>query len=101
MVCNVSDSLCRKRRLERERRTIRAMIGIYCLDHHGTSKLCPNCVELLTYATERIEKRTFQTQKPICSICSVHCYKPAMRERVRHVMRYAGPRMVIRHPVLT
>jgi hypothetical protein len=31
----------------------------------------------------------------------VHCYKPDMREKVRAVMRYAGPRMLRRHPVLS
>ena len=32
--------------------------------------------------------------------CPVHCYEAAMRERVRQVMRYAGPRMLLRHPIL-
>jgi hypothetical protein len=30
----------------------------------------------------------------------VHCYKPAMREQIRVVMRYSGPRMAQRHPLL-
>jgi predicted amidophosphoribosyltransferase len=91
----------RQKRLDRERRTIHLMIEIYCRGHHETLKLCPNCVELLAYAIERIGKCTFRAQKPACSTCSVHCYKPAMRERVRHVMSYAGPRMLIYHPILT
>ena len=32
--------------------------------------------------------------------CPVHCYETTMRERVRQVMRYAGPRALLRHPVL-
>ena len=32
--------------------------------------------------------------------CPTHCYKPEMRERVRAVMRYSGPRMLREHPVL-
>ncbi|MCP4593416.1 MAG: nitrous oxide-stimulated promoter family protein, partial [bacterium] len=35
-----------------------------------------------------------------CSKCEVHCYKPQMRARVQAVMRYAGPRMMTRHPVM-
>jgi len=50
---------------------------------------------------ERIDECAFRAQKPACSKCSVHCYKPVMRERVRHVMRYAGPRMLVHHPILT
>ena len=30
----------------------------------------------------------------------MHCYKPDMRQKVRQVMRYAGPRMMLRHPIL-
>lgn len=28
------------------------------------------------------------------------CYAPEMRERIREVMRYSGPHMLIRHPLL-
>ena len=31
---------------------------------------------------------------------SVHCYQPQMREQIRQVMRYSGPRMLLYHPVL-
>ncbi len=89
-----------KIRLEREIRTIRAMITIYCRDRHAASELCPDCRELLDYAAERIHKCAVRPRKPVCSLCSIHCYKPAMREKVRDVMRYAGPRMLTRHPIL-
>jgi len=36
----------------------------------------------------------------VCNLCQVHCYSEAMRARVREVMRYAGPRMPLRHPWL-
>ena len=89
------------RRLDREKRTIRAMIGMYCRAHHAPADfLCPECAELLDYAVARTDRCRFGTDKPTCANCPVHCYKPAMRERVRTVMRYAGPRMLLRHPVL-
>ena len=89
-------------RLRRERSTIRAMISIYCRDLHGGSAagLCADCAALQGYALLRLDKCTFQQDKPTCVKCPVHCYKKDMREKVRVVMRYAGPKMLLRHPVL-
>ncbi len=92
----------RPARIARERKTVEAMIRIYCRGQHGTrSGLCAECGELLAYAHERLEKCRFGADKPTCANCPVHCYKPDMRERIRAVMRYAGPRMSYRHPILT
>lgn len=88
-------------RLAREKRTIETMIRMYCRDlHHPADKLCTDCTALLSYALQRLEHCTFGPEKPKCSACPVHCYKPAMREAIRSVMAYAGPRMLVRHPVL-
>lgn len=90
------------RRLNRERHTIHVMIGMYCqAHHHPNSALCEHCQELYTYAMQRIDKCPFQEKKSTCAKCPIHCYAPAMRERVRQVMRYVGPRMLFRHPLLT
>ncbi|MGD0021613.1 MAG: nitrous oxide-stimulated promoter family protein [Smithellaceae bacterium] len=88
--------------LEREYKAIVAMIGLSCRERHDTKKgkLCPACRELLTYAKARLDKCSYKEKKPTCARCPIHCYKPAMRERIRDVMRYAGPRMLRRHPVL-
>ncbi len=89
------------RRIKRERKTVEAMIRLYCRDHHGgEDELCPECGELLNYALARLDRCPFQENKPTCAKCPVHCYKPDRREKVRAVMRYAGPRMLRRHPVL-
>jgi predicted amidophosphoribosyltransferase len=88
-------------RLERERKTIEAMIRLHCRGVHGSKgKLCRECSELAEYARARIGKCPFQEEKTTCAKCPVHCFKPTMREKVRAVMRYAGPRMLYRHPVL-
>ncbi|MBN2785247.1 MAG: nitrous oxide-stimulated promoter family protein [Pontiellaceae bacterium] len=82
-------------------KTIRVMVRIYCRGHHESSQVpCPECAGLLKYAEQRIEKCPFGSDKPVCNRCSVHCYKPEMRERIREIMRYAGPRMPFLHPVL-
>ena len=89
-------------RLRRERLTIQAMFHIYCRDHHTPQDhlLCPACQEIEDYALARLVRCPFQENKPVCVRCAVHCYKPEMREQVRQVMRYAGPRMLLRHPML-
>jgi hypothetical protein len=91
------------RRLAREKKTIRAMIAIYCHGNHAAANdgnLCPQCNALLEYALARIDRCPFGAEKPPCAKCSVHCYKPSMREEVKAVMRYAGPRMLWKHPLL-
>lgn len=85
----------------RESRTIRAMIGIYCRAFHGASDgLCDGCERLLEYANGRLERCPFGAEKPACAYCPVHCYKATMRQQIKNVMRYAGPRMLYRHPIL-
>jgi ATP-dependent helicase YprA (DUF1998 family) len=87
--------------MERECKTLEAMIRLFCRRHHGKAAgPCPECNGLLSYARERLEKCPFGNGKPSCANCPVHCYKPAMRERIRAVMRHAGPRMIWSHPVL-
>lgn len=88
-------------RMRRERKTLQAMIVIYCRDHHGdTDGLCGECSDLRDYAFWRLEKCPFQEEKTTCANCAIHCYTPDRREQVREVMRYAGPRMIWRHPYL-
>jgi hypothetical protein len=91
------------RRIRREQQTIAAMLALYCGDYHGTaaSGLCAECAALLAYARRRLDICPFQEAKPACNRCEVHCYSARMRERVTAVMRYAGPRMLLRHPALS
>lgn len=91
-----------KGRLQRERLTMEKMVGIYCADHHGRSQdpPCRSCARFLAYAGERLAKCPYGASKPTCSNCPVHCYKAAQRDEARVIMRYAGPRMLLRHPWL-
>ncbi len=89
-------------RLSREWKTIAAMVHCYCEDHHHSgSDLCPECQGLLDYATVRLERCRFGEEKPTCAKCPVHCYQRNRREQVKVVMRYAGPRMIWKHPLLS
>ncbi len=89
------------RRLARERRTIEAMIRLYCRHEHGGEQgLCDECAALRDFAFLRLTKCPYGEQKPACANCPIHCYKPDRREQIRQVMRFAGPRMLLTHPVL-
>jgi len=84
-----------------ERKTVGKMIYIYCAAKHGTSEaLCANCAELNKYAQIKLERCRFGEDKPTCQKCMVHCYKPEMKIRIQEVMRFSGPRMILRSPVL-
>ena len=84
---------------QREKQVVAQMIRIYCKSKHGEKTLCPDCAELLRYAEERSDRCPFMETKTFCSNCSVHCYKPEMREKIRAVMRFSGPRMLLCRPV--
>lgn len=90
-----------KSRIDRERRTVKAMIRMFCRAHHeGHEDVCPDCSSLLEYAMRRLDRCPFAFEKPTCVKCKVHCYEPSKREAIRSVMRYSGPRMLLRHPYL-
>ena len=83
-----------------EKETVDCMIGIYCRGVHGTKRgeLCEACRQLQAYADLRTEKCPFMETKTFCSACKVHCYSKEMQEKIREVMKYAGPRMLFVHP---
>lgn len=85
---------------EKEKELVSQMIALYCKKQHGgLHGLCAECAELDTYARLRSDKCPFMETKTFCSNCKVHCYKPVMREKIREVMRFSGPRMIFTHPI--
>ena len=90
-----------KDHLKQEYKTMETMIRMYCKKFHSCDKnLCQECSDLLKYAEERLNNCKFGENKPTCDTCTIHCYKPDMREKVREAMRYAGPRMIYKHPIM-
>lgn len=81
-------------------KTVRFMIELYCRGKHKTKRgeLCNECNELWEYVQLRRSKCPFGDNKPFCSNCKIHCYKSEMRERIKAVMRYSGPRMMFYNP---
>ena len=84
---------------EREKVIVSRMIALYCRKNHGGKTLCPDCAALDAYARQRSDKCPFIETKTFCSNCRVHCYQPEMREKIRAVMRFSGPRMLFHHPI--
>jgi len=90
-----------QKRQERERRTVAAMIRLFCRARHGGGReLCAECDDLLRYTDARLAHCPFHAEKPTCAHCPVYCYAPQQREQICTVMRFAGPRMLWRHPLL-
>jgi hypothetical protein len=90
------------RRIGRELETARVMIELYCRGHHKANNgLCDDCQVLWDYTRMRVERCPFGRAKPTCVNCTVHCFKREMRDRIGEVMRYAGPKMPLRHPILS
>lgn len=84
---------------EKEKDVVTKMINIYCRSKHKPDKgLCAECETLNNYALLRLERCPFGEEKPTCGTCSIHCYKKDMREKIKMVMRFAGPRMLFIHP---
>ena len=91
-----------KKRLARELLTMQKMVGMYCGAQHGSDHdgYCESCREFLDYAELRLQKCPYGDDKPTCANCPIHCYKPRRKEQASAIMRFAGPRMLLRHPFL-
>lgn len=87
------------RRIEEEKAVVEQMIRLYCQKSEGHSELCTNCRELLDYAHSRLDRCRYGEDKPTCKKCPTHCYRPEMKERIKMVMRWSGPRMILYHPL--
>lgn len=89
-----------KRGYEEEAEVLTVMVRMSCRGRHGKEALCPDCAHLLAYGLNRLRDCPMGAEKGFCSSCAIHCYGKDMRERMRAVMRYAGPRMLLVHPAL-
>lgn len=91
-----------KQKREREKAMLKCMISVYCRGNHKEEDkckgVCEECQKLQEYAFARTERCPFMETKTFCSACKVHCYSPEMQDRVREVMKYSGPRMLLYHP---
>lgn len=88
-------------KLNIEFKTIKAMVIIYChAKHKHTPSPCSECNEFIRYANEKLDRCPYGQDKPTCNKCPIHCYKTQQRAQAKQIMRYAGPRMLLKHPIL-
>ena len=86
-------------KIDREKELILLMVKLYCYKRHGKKEnLCRECEKLLRYSHERLDNCKFGEQKSSCRKCPSHCYKSDMQNRIRKVMRFSGPRLLIHRP---
>lgn len=86
-------------KIEKDKQTIKLMIGLYCRHRLGLKDMPDEYRQLTEYACTRLEHCKYGANKPACKNCKTHCYKPEMREKIRTVMRWAGPRMLLHAPL--
>ena len=86
-------------RIENEKAVVAKMIRLYYRRKLGLLEPSTEEMELLSYADRRLTRCKFGEQKPACKRCPIHCYRSDMRAKIREVMRWAGPRMIIYDPV--
>lgn len=85
-------------RIYKEKQIVEKMILIYCQKKHNKN-LCTECSQLLEYAISKLNKCKFGEHKGSCKNCKIHCYNPQMRKKIKSVMKFSGPRMIIYYPI--
>ena len=85
----------KKSKIEREKAVVGRMIELYCKKRLGMAEVSDEYKALEVYAYKRLDMCKFGNDKPNCKRCPIHCYKPEMREKIRAIMRWVGPRMLI------
>lgn len=90
-------------KLLHEYQTIAAMVDIYCKAHKHNSQPvsdCQECQDFLVYAHTKLDRCPYGQGKPSCNKCPIHCYKPHMKDKARQIMVFAGPKMLLHHPMM-
>ncbi|MCR4735041.1 MAG: nitrous oxide-stimulated promoter family protein [Treponema sp.] len=95
-----------EKKRKKEEYVVREMIRLYCRKNHRelydrkSKVMCSECSQLADYAVSRSEHCPRMEEKTFCSNCKSHCYSPDMRDKIRKVMRFSGPRIIFYHPIL-
>lgn len=88
-------------RLQKEQQVIETMIRLYCKGNkHASGALCEDCQALCEASKTRLAHCRHGEQKTFCGQCKTNCYPPILRENMRAVMRYSGPRIMLYHPIM-
>lgn len=89
-----------EKKRDREKKVITEMVKLYCKKNHKNGELCDECNEILNYSLKRIDHCKFMETKTFCSNCKSPCYNMEMKEKIKQIMKFSGPRMLFYHPLL-
>lgn len=89
-------------RRAKKHQIMKQMTALYCrghkhqLDENGE---CADCDLLLRYSLSRTQRCPYIEKTLFCSNCPTPCYRPDMKEKMRVMMKYSGPRLFFRRPI--
>lgn len=92
-------------RVQRDLRTLQAIGSIYCAAHHaGALKddagMCEECAAVIKYTHERASACPYNHEGN-CQDCKLKCNRGEQQQRIKAIMKYAAPRMLVKHPIMT
>ena len=85
--------------IRREKVIVTKMIHIYCKKKHHQRVLCEECQDMHDYAMKKLSLCQFGEEKTACAKCPIHCYSQAYRQKIKGIMRFSGPWMLLYHPI--
>jgi len=88
-------------RLDTEKKIFEKMVLIYCKKKHKYDSACMDCREIIKYGHNKINNCIHGKEKPFCSKCTVHCYEKNIKEKVKDIMIFSGPRIFFYHPIVS
>lgn len=88
-------------KIDKDKKTVRFMIEFYCKHKLHQKEMTEEYSKLADYADKRLSLCPWGEKKPACKNCPHHCYAPKKREKMREIMRWAGPRMIFYAPCAT
>lgn len=87
------------KRIEKEKEIVGLMIKLYCIKHHmDADSPCHQCLEILEYAKKQLNGCKHGDSKGFCSKCTAPCYRQDMRARIKEIMKFSGPRLILYEP---
>lgn len=64
-------------------------------------ELCPVCLAMVLRSEKKTQYCVHMPYKTLCHLCPRPCYTEKQMEEIRPMMRYSGPRLITKHPILT
>lgn len=93
------------KRIDRDRRTLEAIGQIYCSGNHASAAkdsggMCSSCRDAIEGTLARTASCP-NGHDSNCQDCPIKCQRGDARARIRTIMAYAAPRMMLKHPIMT